>query len=38
MSKFKCILIDPPSLEVNISGEQGLKDMKEELTQELVNF
>lgn len=31
MSKFKCILIDPPSLEVNISGEQGLKETKEHL-------
>jgi len=31
MSKFKCILIDPPSLEVNIYGEQGLKETKEHL-------
>jgi radical SAM superfamily enzyme YgiQ (UPF0313 family) len=31
MKKIKCILIDPPSLEVNISDEQGLKDTKEHL-------
>ena len=31
MKKVKCILIDPPSLEVNISDEQGLKDTKEHL-------
>lgn len=28
--KAKCILIDPPSMEVNISGEEGVKEAKEE--------
>ncbi|ODS33504.1 MAG: Radical SAM domain protein [Candidatus Scalindua rubra] len=31
MNKIKCILIDPPSLEVNISDELGLKEDKESL-------
>ena len=31
MKKVKCILIDPPSLEVNISDESGLKETKEHL-------
>jgi len=28
--KAKCIWIDPPSMEVNISGEEGVKEAKEE--------
>lgn len=28
--KLKCILIDPPSMEVNISEEEGIKEFKEE--------
>jgi len=31
MKKVKCVLIDPPSLEVNISDEDGLKETKERL-------
>ena len=31
MARLKCVLIDPPSLEVNISNELGLKETKEHL-------
>ncbi len=31
MSRLKCVLIDPPSLEVNVSDELGIKETKEHL-------